>query len=130
MSLRNYVILMIVATLACYLGLGAIIFYTNPFSDGVIALLLFYLSLFISLIGTFAIIGLLVKMIFTRDKLAFRKVTASFRQAIWFSLIISISLYLKKANLLVWKNMLMLVFAFTLIELFIISYKSKNKAKI
>ncbi len=130
MSLKSYILLMLLATIACYLGFFAVIHFFNPFEGGLLALLFFYTSLFLALVGTFAILGLLVRLIFTKDKLVFKKVIISLRQAIWFSLLIIISLSLQSFKLLVWSNVLILIFAFALIELFFISYKSKTRQRI
>lgn len=130
MSLRSYIILMLLATIACYLALGAILYFFDPFTGGLGALAFFYTSLFLSLVGTLSIWGLLMRMIFTKDQLVFKKVIASFRQAIWFALLIIIILFLQKINLLVWRNVILLVFAFAVLELFFISYKSKSRHRI
>jgi len=121
---------MSLATFACYLAFLAIIYFFDPFVNGFLAMLFFYLSLFLALIGTFSLLGLFVRNIFTKDKLVFRKVIVSFRQSIWFALLIVICLYLKSANLLIFRNVVFLIFAFALLELFFMSYKSKPSKKI
>ncbi len=130
MTLRSYIILMLIATIACYLALAAVILFFDPLSGGLLALIFFYLSLFLALLGTFAIIGLIFRILFTSDKLIFKKVTTSFRQGIWFSLLIIVCLYLNGINLLVWKYVALLILALALLELFCISYKSKPNLKI
>ncbi|MCX6742797.1 MAG: hypothetical protein NT116_01015, partial [Candidatus Parcubacteria bacterium] len=67
---------------------------------------------------------------FTKDKLIFKKVTSSFRQGIWFSLLICVCLYLNSINLLIWKYVALLILALVLLEIFFISYKSKPSLKI
>jgi hypothetical protein len=121
---------MILATIACYLGLGAILFFFDPLAGGFWALILFYASLFLALVGTFALIGLISRLIFTKDNLVFKKVTTSFRQGIWLSLLSCVSLYLNKIKLLDWRYLLPLILALVLLELFFISYKSKPILKI
>lgn len=130
MTLRSYIILMFLATLACYLGLAAVLHFFDPLAAGLGALILFYASLFLSLIGTFALIGLIMRLAFTRDKLVFKKVTTSFRQGIWIAFLICVSLYLNKLNVLNWKYLLPLVLALAILEIFFISYKTKHNAKI
>ncbi len=130
MSLRSYIFLMLLATIACFLAFLAVIYFFDPFAGGIWALLFFYLSLFLTLIGSFSIFGLFVRLIFTKEKLVLKKVIISFRQAIWFSLLIIISLHLKSLDLLVWKNIILLILAFTLLELFFMSYKTKPSLKI
>ncbi|HDQ23003.1 MAG TPA: hypothetical protein ENN28_03475 [Candidatus Uhrbacteria bacterium] len=130
MSLRNYIILMVLATAACSLSFFAVIYFFDPFESGFRALFFFYTSLFLALIGTFSILGLFLRLIFTKDNLVFKKVIVSFRQSIWFAFLIIISLHMLSSQLLGWKNLIILVFAFTLIELFFISYKPKKKQRI
>jgi hypothetical protein len=130
MSLRNYISLMLLATIACYLALFAVLYFFDPFSGGVFALLFLYASLFLSLIGTFSILGLLIRLVFTKDKLVFKKVIISFRQAIWFAFLVVISLHLRSIDLFAFKNILFLIFALGLLELFFMSYKAKPSLKI
>jgi hypothetical protein len=121
---------MLLATIACYLGLGAILMFFDPFTGGIAILILFSTSLILSLIGTFALIGLIVRLIFTRDNLAFKKVTTSFRQGIWLSLLICVSLYLNKYQLFDIKYVALLILALVILEVFFISYKSKPNQRI
>lgn len=130
MTLRSYFILMILATIACYLGLAAVVFFFDPFSGGILALALFYASLFLALIGTFSLIGLVVRLAVTNDKLVFKKVTTSFRQGVWLACLIIISLYLSKIKLFSWSYLLPLILALTILEIFFISYKSKPSPRI
>jgi hypothetical protein len=130
MSLKNYILLMLFATVACYLALLAVIFFFDPSRGGVLALFFFYTSLFLSLLGTFSLLGLFIRLFFTKETLVFKKVTTSFRQGIWFSLLIVISLYLNHINMFIWRNLLLLILAFTILELFFISYKAKPNLKI
>ena len=130
MSLRSYILLMLLTTVACYLALFAVIYYFDPQNGGPIALTFFYASLFLSLLGTFSLIGLIVRIIFTSSQLVFKKVVVSFRQGIWFSLLVITSLFLQSVNLLGWKNIAFLILALAILELFFMSYKSKPSLKI
>lgn len=128
MSLRNYILLMLFCTLACFLVLLAVINFFEPVT--LLAIIFFYTSLFLSLLGLFALIGLFVRLIFTKDNLVFKKVITSFRQAVWFSLLLVISLYLNHVGLFVWQNIIILIIALTIIEIFFMSYKTKSSTKI
>lgn len=130
MSLRSYLFLMFLATFACFLSLLAVLNFFDPFVAGVGALLFFYASLFLTLVGSFAILGVLARLFFTKDKLVFQMVKTSFRQAVWFALLIVTGLHLKSIDLLVWKNIILLVLAFALLEIFFMSYKTKPSYKI
>lgn len=130
MSLRNYLLLMLLATAACYLAFLAVIFFFDPQLGGPLVLILFYFSLLLALAGTFAIAGLLLRLFLTKSPLVFKMVIISFRQGIWLALLAIISLYLKSAQILSWKNLLPLTLGFILLELFFISYKSKQSLNI
>jgi len=130
MSLRSYIILMVLATLACFLAFLAVLFFFDPTVGGPLALFLFYASLFLTLVGSFALVGLIARLALTRDNLVFKKVTISFRQGIWLSLLFCVSLYLNKINLLKWQYLLPLILALALLELFFISYKSRPSQNI
>ncbi|MCX6740250.1 MAG: hypothetical protein NTZ49_03415 [Candidatus Parcubacteria bacterium] len=130
MTLRAYIILILVATFSCYLALLAVIYFFNPSESGSVALALFYISLALALTGTFSLVGLLSRLIFTSEKLMFKKVITSFRQGIWFSLLICILLYLNKIKMLEWKYVIIPIIAFALLELFFLSYKAKPNLKI
>lgn len=130
MSLRSYIFLMLLATIACYFAWGSIIYFFDPLQNGTGVLFLFYISLFLALVGTFSVVGLIFRIIFTKDNLVFKKVVISFRQSIWFAGIIIVSLYLKSADLLLLRNILILIFAFVLLEVFFIIYKNKPSLKI
>ena len=130
MSLRNYLLLMLLATLACYLAFAAVIFFFDPQLGGPLILIIFYFSLLLALCGTFAIAGLLLRLFLTKSPLVFKMVIISFRQGIWLALLAVISLYLKSVRILSWKNLLPLVLGFILLELFFISYKSKQSQNI
>jgi hypothetical protein len=130
MSLKNYIFLMLLATLACYFAFGAVIYFFDPFAGGFLAILFFYFSLLLALIGTLSLVGLFLRLIFSRNKLIFKQVVTSFRQSIWFSILIIIILYLQKIDLFAWKNLIFLILAFAILELFFISYKTKHSAKI
>jgi len=130
MSLRSYIILMLLTTAACYLAFLAVIYFFDPQTGGILAISFFYASLFLALIGTFSLVGLITRIIFSSNQLVFKKVIISFRQGIWFALLVVISLFLKSMNLLVWKNFILLILAFSLLEIFFMSYKSKPSLKI
>jgi len=128
MSLKNYILLMLFGTLACLLILLAVINFFEPVT--LLAIIFFYTSLFLTLLGFFSLIGLFIRLIFTKDTLVFKKVITSFRQAIWFSLLIIVALYLNHMNLLAWKNIIILIVALAVIEIFFMSIKTKHSAKI
>ncbi|MBT4277400.1 hypothetical protein HOD96_01495 [Candidatus Falkowbacteria bacterium] len=116
---------MSVATLVSWSAWGIILFLVNPFEADVMSFLFFYVSLFFSLLGTIAIIGALTRRIFIKDKMLFRQVIVSFRQAVFISFLIMLCLLLQGERLLTWWNIMLLIAAVSVIELFAISKKQK-----
>jgi len=123
MSLKGYLINMIMATIVCWVAFLFIILSVNPFSTNWLGFLLFYISLFLSLVGTSAIIGFFIRFIALKKELAFRSVTEAFRQSFLFSFLIVASLFLLSKNLFSWFNLIFLVIGLSVLEFFLISYK-------
>ena len=82
------------------------------------------------MVGFFSVIGLIFRILFSKNPLVFKKVTNSFRQSLWFALLIIISLIMQSQGLLALINLIVLIAAFTIIELFFISYKKRSKSRI
>lgn len=126
MTLRKYLLLMGMASLVCWLAFFMVVFYLNPFSGGIIAVFFFYASLFLAIVGSFAIIGFILRRKFLQGELIFRQVAVTFRQAFWFGLLVTISLGLKKMNMLTWYNSLLLILVLVVLEFFFLSTKRKK----
>ena len=128
MSLRLYLFIMSVMTAFCALVFGYIVFTVNPETTNGAGFLLFYLSLFLSIIGLAAIIGFVVRFIFLRHELAIDKVKISFRQAFFFAFFIVISLWLLARGQLSWFNVLILIIGLSVLEFFLLSYGKAKRA--
>jgi len=123
MTLRKYLIFLLVCTGFCWLTWFFVIRYTNPESTGWMGFAFFYLSLFVSLVGTFSIVGFLIRSMFKREEVIYKKIDISSRQSIILSLLIIISLILQSQRLMTWWNFIILVVAISLVEIFFISYR-------
>ena len=122
MTLRSYLIIMSLATLVCWLAWFYILWVVNPGVTNWAGFLLFYLSLFLALIGTIAIIGFFIRFIGLKHELAFRSVKSAFRQSFLFSFFIIMILFLLSQELFSWLNVFFLVIGLSVLEFFIISY--------
>lgn len=123
MTLKNYLGVMSVLSLVCW---GIFLFVAslvNPLATNWLGFLLFYLALFISLIGTAALVGFLVRFVALKKELAFNLVKVAFRQSFLFSLFVIIILILKAQTLFNWLNLSLLIIIFAILELVLISYK-------
>jgi len=126
MTLRKYLILMGMASLVCWLAFLLVIFYMNPITTGPLAVVFFYSSLFLSLVGSFAIIGFALRRKFLQGELIFRQVAVTFRQAFLFGLLVVASLWMQKFKMLTWYNSVLLILAVAVLEFFFLSTKRKR----
>lgn len=123
MTLRSYLLLMSVSTLVSIAAWFGVVNSVNPFS-GEGGALLFYLTLFLSLVGILSIIGLLARRPRSTSRLLlFRSVIRAFRQAIFASLLVASALALAHAQWLTWWNTIILILLAVCIEAFFIAKK-------
>jgi hypothetical protein len=126
MTLGKYLGVMAVLTAICWGIFFFVASLVDPTATNWLGFVLFYLALFISLVGTAALIGFLIRFVALRKELAFNLVKVAFRQSFLFSLFVVIILILKSQNLFNWLNLLLLVIIFTIFELFLISYQKSR----
>ena len=127
MSLKKYLILMGISTLFCWIAFMIVVFFIDPHEAGTAGFIFFYSSLFLALVGSFAILGFLFRLVFKKNSLIFKDVNISSRQAFFYSSIVIVSLLMQSRRLLTWWNALILIGLFALMEFFFISYKKANK---
>jgi len=108
MTLKKYLNLMAILTGICWLIFVASIFLMDPENVGFLGFLLFYYSLFLALLGSFSIIGFIIRIRFIKGPV-FQQVSISFRQSFWLSLIIVFLLVIKGLGLLHWWNFVIFV---------------------
>lgn len=109
---------MLLASLFCWTAWGLILFYLDPQVSGLVGLLCFYLSLFFSLIGTFTLIGLALRIWFSHNEVIFAFVGVSFRQAILLSVVIIGCLLLQQFRVLNWWDGSLLAISIGLFEFY------------
>lgn len=123
MTLRFYLATMILASIICWAVFFFIIATVNPDMTNWLGFSLFYVSLFLSLVGTSAVIGFLIRFVALKKELAFRSVTEAFRQSFLFAFLVVASLMLASKNLFSWLNLILLIVGLSVLEFFLISYK-------
>lgn len=124
MSLFTYLALMIISTALSWGAWVMVVISINPVSADFFGFLLFYCSLSVALTGTFALIGFFCRTIFAQHEEVLYRVLISFRQGLFFSLLIDGFLVMQHARLLTWYNAAFLIIALTLAEFFMISRRS------
>ena len=126
MTLRLYLTIMAITTAICWTAFIFILWTVNPEVTNWIGFLLFYLSLFLALIGSITIIGFLVRFIWLKHELVFNSVKIAFRQSFLFAFLIIAVLFLLSKDLFSWLNLGLLIVGLSVLEFFLISYGSRN----
>ena len=126
MTLRSYLTVMAVMTIICWGVWIFLLFTINPQITNWIGFFLFYAAIFLSLVGTAALIGFIVRFIALKQELVFRLVKEAFRQSFLFSILITASLILLSQGLFTWLNLFFLISSLSILEFFLISYSKNN----
>lgn len=127
MTLKNYLWLMALTTGILW-GVFAFVLKTvDPQITNWIGFLLFYISLFLALTGTAAIVGFFVRFKVLKHELIFNLVKTAFRQSFLFAFLIIAVLFLLSQRLFSWLNLLLLIALISVFEFFLIGYRSPKK---
>lgn len=119
---------MIFATIIAWFGFFIIINTFDPFTGNIIAFILFYLSLFLSILGTFSLLGFWFRKLWNKKRGIMRvMVTESFRQAIIISGVLVVALLLQATRILTWWNMLLLIILASFLEFLILVFRQKSE---
>lgn len=130
MTISRYLISMIVGTLLSWGAWFLVIFQTDPTDANFLSFIIFYISLFLALVGTLSIIGFSARAIFNKAKEPyFRQVKKAFRHGLLFSLLVIICLVLQSQRMLNWWNLLILVMLVVFFELYFLTGKTPQTAK-
>jgi len=125
MTLKQYLTTMLIVTITCWLIWIFIVWTINPKVTNWIGFLLFYMSLFLALTGTAAIVGFAIRFVVMKKELAYRLVKEAFRQSFLFSGLIIISLMLLSKGWFSWFNLILLIIGLSALEYFLLSYQKK-----
>jgi len=118
MSLKKYIVGMVLATIFCWTAWGLILFYIDPEVAGPTGLVCFYFSLFFSLIGAFTLIGLGFRIWFSHKEIVFAYVGVSFRQAVLLSIVFVGCLVLQQFRVLNWWDGTLFALSIGLLEFY------------
>jgi hypothetical protein len=126
MSLRAYLVLMILATFACFFSFTIAVMMIDPNTTNWVGFILFYFSLFFSLMGLMSILGFVLRFIFLRKELESHLVLVAFRQAFLVSFLVVAVLFLLARGLFSWLNLLLIIIVFSALEFFLLSYETSS----
>lgn len=117
MTLKDYLILMSIATGIAWGSWVYVLFQVDPHEAGLMGFVLFYVTLFASLVGTLAILGSIYRVVLRkRQHLVTREVRISFRHGMMVSAAAIVALILSTQNLLSWITLVLLFGAVGLLE--------------
>lgn len=129
MSLKRYLLLMTISTIFCWLAWVTVLFYIDPEITGTIGLFCFYFSLFFSMLGTFSLLGLAIRLVVKKQVTPFKQVGISLRQALLLSVLFTMSLILLAEELYAWWSIGILLVALITLEAFFLSRSLDKKRK-
>lgn len=124
MSLFAYIAVMTISTVFSWAAWILVITVVNPATTDWFGIFLFYAAMGSSLTGSFALIGFFLRSLFFRSSDIRSRVWNSFRQGLFFALLIDGFLVMQHAKLLTWYNAAFLIIALTLLEFFSISRRT------
>lgn len=123
MSLRLYALFMSLGTLICWIAWTLVIRSTDPTTAPWFIFFFFYASLFLALVGTFALLGFLWRIWQHREVVVLlRHVRKTFRQGIFFAMLVTGSVYLKAQDWLSWWSILLFIFVLVIVESLFLSH--------
>lgn len=126
MTYKQYLTVMIFGNLVSWFAFGFVLFRINPYTSGHMGHIFFYISLYLAICGTLAVLGFIVRIYLTRDKVISRQAGVAFRQAVLFASLPVGGLILQSRNLFTWWNTIVFIGALTVIELFFISISTRR----
>lgn len=128
MTVKNYNIFMLLATILAWLGFFIVIVSFDPYQANLTVFVLFYGVLMLSLLGTLSLLGFLFRSFWNKKRGVPRFMAIeSFRQAFIFSLVVLVALCLQSFRMLTWWNMLLLVFVATFLEFVILLFRNNEQ---
>lgn len=127
MSLKKYLLLMSATTIVAYVLVAAIVYNFDPFEAGMVIVVFFYASVMLALIGTFSVLGFLLRHLLDRHGVIFRQVITSFRQSIWLSLLLIINILMYQRGVFSMLTVTLLIIALGILEIYFITLNAKKK---
>ena len=98
------------STLLAWGAWAAVILQVNPDETGLLGVILFYLTLAVSLLGSFSILGVVYRVhALKRKHVISREVRIAFRHAVLLTIVAIFGLILSTKNWLTWWSFLLLI---------------------
>ena len=125
MPLRRILSLVSFGTLLAWSGVIALVLLFRPDDLMIWGVLLFYVFLFLATVGTCTVLGTVIRVRIRRASVPVRQLMRSFRQAIFFGLLVIVALVLSHTELLSSWSLLLLIVGLGFVELFFVTSRSR-----
>ena len=125
MNIKQLLTVVLIATAVFWLVWLLALSQIDPFDTDLFGFVLFYLTFFFSLLGTFFLTSFAYRKIFNKFSLEYNIVGLSFRQSFFLALLVVSLLMLQGIKMLNMINALLLVAAVVILEFFFLSYKRR-----
>ncbi|MEN8252293.1 MAG: hypothetical protein ABFQ53_01810 [Patescibacteria group bacterium] len=121
MTLQSYLWGVRIGTLISFTALCSVIFLTDPIDIGSIALVLFYLTFFLTISGTSVLIFTWLWRKMASDVFTLGEVGMAVRQGVLVGILITIIVFMKQIDILLWWTALIVMGIVFLVELYFIT---------
>lgn len=118
MTLAKYLMYMLVSTVFAWIAWFLVLSRVDPRDADLLGFAIFYLSLWFASVGTLALVGFFLRRLMQREVYSAVQVVIAFRQGLFLSVLLVVSLFLQSMRILTWWNLLVFVGALTLLEYF------------
>ncbi len=125
MSLATYLSFMTLTTSVCWLFWVFVLFTMNPVAGSWFAVAAFFTTLSLALLGSLSTLGFLLRSVTKKQSKIHDRVLISFRQSMWLTIILTVSLALLHMQLFTVVNGFLLVGSGALAELLSIMLSKK-----
>ena len=106
----------ILGTILSALSLIAIVILVDPYCEGHLGKVLFFISIFLFFLGVFTIMGFYLRQWIVHKKTCLSCVRDSFRQGILFSLVLTILLFFQMMGIFNWGTIILVMAIGIIIE--------------
>lgn len=124
MTFKQFFFVMLIGTILMWSSWLFILFSIDPGTTALMGILFFYLTLSVSLIGTFTLMGIFFRHLLQKDILLSKKVGRSFRQSVLLSFLFIGALFLQQQSFFNGWTISLLILFVSFIEFFFLSLKS------
>jgi len=121
MTVKGYLWGMRLSTLVALAALGLVVYFVNPFRDGILGQTLFYVSMYFSITGLATLFLFWLRRRFANNETVYLNVGVSFRQGMLVALTVSLMFLLQSFRLLVWWDGGLIIVGVLLVELWFLS---------